>query len=165
MSRLRITPEIERHITAAIRGGAFAHVAAESIGVPRRIFSRWLARGRRKRALRLYRQFWLNVVQAKGQARLAAEFEARKKDVKFWLRYGPGKEASDAPAWVPPSKLPARKGDRGRGFEEFQQMFGILLQVLAPYPDARNAILQAFGPEMEQAPHPDTPSNRSAGKP
>src|SRR5947209_8095116 len=108
---VRLTPEIERHITAAIRGGAFAHVAAESIGVPRLVFSRWLARGRRKGARRSYRSFWLEVLQAKAQARLIAEFEARKKDVKFWLRYGPGKEATDAPAWVPPSKLPRSERD------------------------------------------------------
>lgn len=141
----RPTPEIERHITAAIRGGAFAHVAAESIGVPRRVFARWLAMGRRKRARPLYRTFWLEVIQAKAQARLAAEMEARKKDAKFWLRYGPGKEAAEAPGWVSPSKTPDNKGD-GDGME-VHRILGLVLQVLAPFPEARQALLQSLEPE------------------
>src|SRR4051812_31329128 len=113
----------------------FAHVAAEAAGVPRLLFARWLARGRKKPARRPYRVFWLNVVQAKAQARLSAELEARKKDAKFWLRYGPGKEPGDAPCWKPGGKVPPPPG--GLSSPELQRMIALILQVLAPFPEAR----------------------------
>jgi len=144
MARVRLTPEIERQIVATIRAGAFAHMAAEAAGVPRRLFALWLARGREKKARATYRHFRQNVLQAKAQARLSAEMEARKKDPKFWLRYGPGKEAADAPGWTTARKQAGKSA--GLANPAWQRLLGTLLQVLTPFPEARQAIVTALEP-------------------
>jgi hypothetical protein len=162
MACVRLTPEIERQIVATIRAGAFAHLAAEAAGVPRRLFAVWLDRGRRKQARPPYRTFWLNVLQAKAQARLGAEMEVRKKDPKFWLRYGPGKEADDAPGWTTTGKKAAKA--EGLANPAFRRLLGTILQVLAPFPEARQAIVtaleppEAAAPEAPAAPVDSTPS-------
>jgi hypothetical protein len=151
MVRPGLTTEVERQILAAIRAGGFAHVAAEAAGVSRRIFAEWMARGREKGAPRRYRDFWLHVIQAKAQARLSAELEARKKDSKFWLRYGPG-----APCWRPAGKVLPRPA--GLSNPKLQHLFALILQVLAPFPEARLAILTAL--ELENEPPNDDPSTQ-----
>jgi hypothetical protein len=51
-----------------------------------------------------YRAFRDDVLQAKAQARVASEAEARKKDPKFWLKHGPGREQAGQPGWANPSR-------------------------------------------------------------
>jgi hypothetical protein len=141
MDRIRLTPEVERQIASYIRAGGYAHVSAAAAGVPQVVYHRWLARGRRRRAIDPYRSFWLNVLQAEAQARLGAEMEARKKDVKFWLRYGPGKDVADGPAWGACGKVPAIQ--EGMASAEVREVLGLVLHALATHPEAKAAVLQA----------------------
>src|SRR5438309_4873873 len=103
-SRYRLTPEIENAIVSYIRSGGYPWVAAEGAGIPRRIFAQWMRRGSKLRSRSRYRQFYVMVLQARAQARLAAELETRKKDPRSWLTHGPGKERAGAPGRTKPGK-------------------------------------------------------------
>jgi hypothetical protein len=125
----RITPEQELRILAQIRAGSYPHIAAEAAGVPRRVFAGWLKRGRQQ-ARGWQRRFWLKVREARAHAHALAAVEVRKKDVKFWLRYGPGKpgrtrKGRDQPDWRP----------------EFFQLLSEIATELMPMPEARQVIL------------------------
>jgi hypothetical protein len=135
MARPRITPEIERLVVATIRNGGYPHIAAAAAGIPRPVFERWLERGQAS-AAPPYRQFWERVQQARAHARLSAEMEVRKKDVKFWLRYGPGKDRADAPGWT---SKPTSRRRRAKG-GEVQEFLGLLMLGLERFPDARQAV-------------------------
>jgi hypothetical protein len=139
MRRQRLTPEIEHRILAHIRNGGFAHVAAEAAGIPRGCFGDWLKLGKRRRARPPYRRFWLGVLQARAQSRLAAEIEIRKNDLKFWLRYGPGKNA--APGWGPAGKGSTRTATPAQSDEDLYHLCVRMTQALMPYPEARLAVL------------------------
>jgi hypothetical protein len=135
---MRLTPKIEATIVAQIRAGSFPSIAAESAGVPRRTFQRWLQRGRERRGRRYWR-FWRQVREAQANARAKAEIDARNKDVKFWLRYGPGQAA---PPWAA-AKRRARTGrDAAAGRLELLKLIGQLTQLLEPFPEARLVLAQ-----------------------
>ncbi len=85
-----LTADLARLIVALIRAGASPGAAAEAAGVPRKVFTGWLRRGRDS-GEPPYGPFYQQVLEARGQVRAALESEIRKKDPKFWLRYGPGK--------------------------------------------------------------------------
>ena len=87
----RLTPEQYGQLIALIRAGAYDHVAAQAVGVTRETFARWLSIGQRARGGK-YRQFYLDVQQARAFARARAEVKVLELDPRFWLRYGPGKE-------------------------------------------------------------------------
>jgi hypothetical protein len=87
--------QIEATITAAIRAGAYAWVAAQAAGVSQTTFHRWMTDDRPR-----YRQFREKVDQARAQARLAAEIEVRKTKPEVWLRLGPGRERPGEPGWT-----------------------------------------------------------------
>lgn len=154
MTRLRLTNELELQIVAYIRAGGYSHIAAEAAGIPRLLFSRWLARGRARKARQPYRRFWLDVLQAKAQARLGAEMKAREQDPKFWLRYGPGKDAIEAPGWASRDKTPTTVDGLANG--EVRRLLGLVLQVLAPFPDARRALVESLDPQSAAPPEPST---------
>src|SRR5262249_30618743 len=86
----QITPDQGPRTLAQIRAGRYPHIAAEAAGVPRWVFAGWLRRGR-QHSRGWQRRFWLKVREARAHAHALAAVEVRKKDVKFWLRYGPGK--------------------------------------------------------------------------
>ncbi|MBL8799967.1 MAG: hypothetical protein JNM56_39155 [Planctomycetia bacterium] len=135
---MRLTPNLVALIVAQIRAGSFPSVAAEAAGVPREVFRRWLRRGRQRRRGR-YARFRRQVRQAQAQARAKAEMDARNKDVKFWLRYGPGQAA---PPWAA-AKRPARSRDAAVAHQaELWRLLGDLTALLAPYPEARLALTQ-----------------------
>lgn len=142
MPRIRLTPTIEQHIIAGIRAGGFAQIAAEAAGVGRETFERWLRIGQRKKK-QLYRLFFEKVRQAVAQARLKAEMDVREKDVRFWLRYGPGKETVTTPGWSAPPK-PIYRPERQGHLLDWRQLATRLLDVLQPYPDARQAFLRTL---------------------
>ena len=98
-NRPKLTDAIEHKILVWIRSGVYPHVAAEAYGVPRALFEKWMRHGEKHRT-QPYRRFWRKVREAQAQARLKAEMDARAKDARFWLHYGPGKEIADTPGWL-----------------------------------------------------------------
>jgi hypothetical protein len=144
-SPFRLTPEIESAIASYIRSGGYPWVAAEGAGIPRRVFVQWMCRGAKRRSRSRYRHFYLMVLQARAQSRLAAEMETRKKDPRSWLTHGPGKERRGAPGWTNPGKArPAtrKKADEALATEKLLELMGPILQALAPFPEARAAVAQ-----------------------
>jgi hypothetical protein len=140
----------ERMILAAIRSGGFPRVAAETWGLPAHVFDQWLriARRRRPRPPRTIRTFVERVRQALAHARLTAEMEMRKKDPKFWLCHGPGRETKTALGWTTAAK-PAFVPDGGStdvlASPERNPLCVLILRTLAAFPDARAAVAAALG--------------------
>src|SRR5437868_6493317 len=95
---IQLTPALQALIVQFIRAGGYEWVAAEAAGVPRRLFERWLRLGEQTQR-RPYREFFLQVLRARAEARLTAELGALKQDARFWLRHGPGREQADRPGW------------------------------------------------------------------
>jgi hypothetical protein len=144
-SRYRLTPEVESAILSYIRSGGYPWVAAEGAGIPRQVFAQWLRRGAKPRSRALYRSFYIRVIQARAQGRLAAEIETRKKDPRYWLTHGPGRETSGAPGWTNPPKpraLEKKKDEKVWASERFLQLMGPVLAALTAFPEARAAIAQ-----------------------
>src|SRR6476659_1779093 len=138
-----LTPEVQALICNYIRAGSFAQNAAEAAGIPAKTFNGWMRYGRARRPVLLYRDFLEAVNQAKAQARLVAESEARRKAPLSWLRYGPGRETSRMPGWTDPVKPRPRRERSGPSFSRFQEMIPVLLEVLGPFPEARAALADA----------------------
>jgi hypothetical protein len=126
MDRHQLILEARPLIVALIRAGASLPFAAEAAGVPRHVFAHWLKRGRASEGPP-FGPFFQQVMQARGQARAAVETEVRKKDPKFWLRYGPGKAVAKA-----------RK--RAQGDNAIPPWLVEMLAALDPYPQARQAL-------------------------
>jgi hypothetical protein len=148
-----LTPQIEQMILAGIRAGAFPHIAAEAAGIPRKVFEGWLETGNpmeRPNGWRPHKQYtplWQGVMEAKAQARLAAELKAASEDPIAWLRSGPGKETINDPGWSMPIRPQLKQDNRSVNIFLSPQMQGIMasiLQVLAPYPEARAAVAAAL---------------------
>jgi len=165
-SRYRLTPEIEGQIVSFIRSGGYPWVAAEGAGIPRNVFAQWMRRGAKPRSWPQYRRFYEQVMQARAQARLAAELETRKKDPRYWLTHGPGREQPRAPGWTNPPRAQAlekRKGEERLLSERFLQLVGPVLQALTAFPEARAAIaleLEKLGQEKMRKSH-----RRRTGRP
>jgi hypothetical protein len=137
------TPAVQQQITAFIRAGGFPHVAAEAAGVPRRTFERWMRYGRQRRREPVYHAFAAAVRQAEAQARLRAEIAVLENKPLDWLRYGPGKETAASTGWT----AAVRAAPRGDGpaihalqSREIRAVIAALVQVLAPHPEARQAV-------------------------
>jgi hypothetical protein len=145
----RITPEQEARLLAHIRAGCYPHVAAECAGIPRLVFRDWLFHGRRQKR-GCARRFWLQVCEAQAVARALAESEIRKKDVKFWLRYGPGKERRHVPGWGTAIKPRSRSRSSASWMPELFATLERITEVLSPFPEARQAILATFDREAAQ---------------
>jgi hypothetical protein len=140
-----LTTTVQQTIMAYIRSGGFPHIAAEAAGVPRAMFEKWLRLGRKQRAAEPYRCFAADVRKAAAQARLTAELAAFKGRPFDWLRSGPGKETARNPGWTATARAAPRRGGRGRN--SVDGLVTALLEVLAPYPDARAAVAAALLPE------------------
>jgi hypothetical protein len=141
------TPALELQITAFIRAGGYPHVAAEAAGVPRRIFERWLRYGSKSRHLAIYGAFAKAIRQAAAQARLRAEIAVLESKPLDWLKFGPGKETGDNPGWTATVKaLTARSKRDANALEDptVRALLAALPQVLAPFPEARDAVVQCM---------------------
>lgn len=151
---IELTPEIESQITAFLRAGSFPHVAAEAAGVPGETFDEWVKMGEKKS--RKYRSFYLKVMQAKAQARLAAEIAAMKEDPLRWLTSGPGKETATYPGWAAAVRAVPR-GDQEPPnpmmSPEMQAAFATILEALVPFPEARGAVARALQPKEKAKSH------------
>jgi hypothetical protein len=145
-----ITPRFIKDVTAFIRAGGFAHVAAEAAGVPADVFDAWLARGHKKvRRVSnpLYRQLHDEVRTAKAQARLKAEMAVLEDNPAKWLQQGPGKEKPEQEGWTVPVKPIVREGNQTINVllsPQMQGLFATILQLLEPYPEARARIAEAL---------------------
>lgn len=144
MPRIKLTPEIAARILAGIRSGGYPLVAAMAAGVPAALFRQWLRKGELK-ARRPYRQFWLQVCQARAQARLMAEVAAHELTV-FWLRFGPGKHA-----WHTRPKS-SQSGHVDEAL--FAQLLGELATLLGPHPEVRETIVKLLTRAADSADAP-----------
>jgi len=142
-SRHRLTAEVQQTITAYIRAGGFAHVAAGAAGIPFAVFERWLRRGRRPRAESSYRGFHEAIHLAASQARIRAEAAIFKNRPLDWLRSGPGRETTGNPGWTA-SARPALAASPRRANPllqpEIQNLLSTLLRLLTPFPEARATV-------------------------
>ena len=141
--RPRLTPELQQRICSYIHCGGFPHVAAEALGVPRELFDTWLRRGSKPRARRMYREFAAAVRRAAAVARLHKETATFLERPLDWLRYGPGKETEDSPGWTvapSPTFQPAAVTVNPLAIPEVVELLNELVQVLAPIPEAREAL-------------------------
>src|SRR5215468_5213016 len=121
-----ITPAQQEIIVGRIKAGSFPHVAAESAGVARRVFDQWMRAGRRQRRGRRH-AFWLTVSQTLAEVRVLMEHQAKDKDPKFWLRFGPGKEGGPLRGWGPAAKPPRRPRRPGTDWQP--ELFALLGEI------------------------------------
>jgi hypothetical protein len=82
-----------------IRSGAYDWVAAAALGITPETFYRWLRIGEKKRT-GPYRNFYLDVLQARGEARMIAEVKVKQENPYSWLRSGPGRTKPGLPGWT-----------------------------------------------------------------
>jgi hypothetical protein len=142
-TRHSFTPEVAERILAFIRGGGFPVVAAEAAGVPAAVFTDWLARGEKRGARELFRRFAREVRQAAALCRLTAECSAYKKDPKFWLAHGPGRERPGYPGWAGEVR-PQEPAEPIPTTPDWSDICVRLLHALADFPEARAAAAQAL---------------------
>jgi hypothetical protein len=145
-SHLSLTAALAQQIAAFIRAGGVPFVAAEAAGVPRGVFDRWLRRGSGPRASRRFRGLRQEVMQAHAQARLKAEVAILAERPLDWLRYGPGKDAPDAPGWSAAvrARPPVRDEDGAFADPEIAATMERLLDALTPYPEVRGKAARAL---------------------
>lgn len=135
-----------RTLLAAIRAGAFPHVAAEAAGVPQEVFGQWLERGVQPQARDPYRRFAREVRTAAAQARLRVELLVCEKDPKFWLAHGPGRETPTRPGWAAEVKpmTPEPGAIDYLATPEGEALAARILAALEPFTEARLAVAQAL---------------------
>ena len=129
-------------ILAYLRQGGFPAVAADAAGVPWPIFESWLHRGEERRAREPLRGFARAVRQAMAQARLLSELTVCKKDPKFWLCHGPGRETVENPGWTNPVRPRARVAAKEDPIETCRFLCSWVMEALAPFPDARQKVAE-----------------------
>jgi len=148
MSRKRsqLTPHVRSKIIQGIQSGGYPHVAAEAMSVPKDVFDDWLKRGDEPDAREPYRSFARDVRIAFAQARLIAEIAVYKDDPKVWLMQGPGRETPESAGWSVSVKASEKSsGERNALLDpELMQLFRLLMQALAPYPEARSQVAQTL---------------------
>lgn len=162
--RVKLTDEIERQILASIRAGGFPHVAAQAWGVPLHIWNLWKEWGTKEnQPVKKYKDFFNKVCQAEAQARLKAEMAAMQDDPRFWLKNGPGKEGDGNPGWTAVVRPMIKNNNQTINLftsPDFLKFMAIMRQVLAPYPEALQAMSVALDggvqPPIQIPPPPET---------
>lgn len=149
--RPRLTVGLIKDIASRVQLGAFPHVAAEAAGVPAELFHQWMEWGSGPGARQPYRDLAERVRHAHGYARCDAEIALRHNDPKAWLLNGPGKDSDSLPGWTTPVKSDA-KPDAANALPEsqMQALIASLLEVLAPYPEARAALAAALNSSVRE---------------
>jgi hypothetical protein len=127
---------------AYIRQGGFPFVAADAAGIPAQAFFHWVRRGEQAGAREPLRGFAQSVRQAIAQARLLTELAVCKKDPKFWLCHGPGRETSEATGWTTAVRPTVRKETHGASVEDTRTFCSLILETLAPFPEARAKVAE-----------------------
>ncbi len=137
------TPELHKAIVAAIRAGSYDWVSAEANGVSRTAFRDWVKRGERD-GEEPFLSFARDVRTARSQARLSAEIEVRKDQPFNWLRFGPGRERDDEPGWTESREVKHSGSVDLIHSQEWLQISTAVEAALAPFPDARLAVVAAL---------------------
>ncbi len=130
-----------------IRQGGFPIVAADAAGVPAPAFTAWMERGERSGAREPLRGFAANVRQAIAQARLLAELAVCKKDPKFWLEHGPGRETPESTGWTTAVRPAERPKGQANSLEQVRGLCAFMLEALTPFPEARAVVSQKLATE------------------
>ena len=102
-----------------------------------------------------YRLLLEAILQAIAQGRLTAEIKAHDESPLDWLKQGPGKETPDSPGWTTPVKPTVNQTNNTVNLllhPEMQSLFAAILQVMAPYPEARQAVSEALAGGQEATP-------------
>ncbi len=150
-SQIRLTHKLIQDLAHRIKKGVFANVAAESLGIPFKLLQEWLNCGDRNNAQKIYRDLAQQVSQAKAKARLHAEALMLEENPRFWLLHGPGKETLREPGWT--FGVRATEGlyrETGKMTEEeVFSLFGLVHEVLHPFPEARQSLINVLN---EKAP-------------
>lgn len=89
-----LTPETQAKIVSYVRAGAYDWVAAQAAGISTATFYRWMEGKTPEHA-----EFRDAVLEARAQARIAAEIQVRKEKPEVWLMRGPGRERPGEPGW------------------------------------------------------------------
>jgi hypothetical protein len=146
MNTIYPTTEIQAIICRFVTSGAYPHIAAEAAGVPREVFERWMRLGQSRHADRVYHVFRVEVLKARAQARLFAESKALAKDPLAWLKCGPGRDAPETPGWSNPVKgqVPPDQAAKLLLARESQELIVLLMELLEPYPEVREAVALAL---------------------
>ena len=154
-SRHQLTPALQEKIVAFIRAGGYPNVAAEAAGLPRAVFARWRARGRRSDAPPAYREFERAICEAEAQARLDTEVNVRKDKPLDWLKAGSGKDCADNPGWTNPGKPRASSAAGGADLEQLRgqllHLLGRCADKLQDFPEARAALAAWLGALSDSA--------------
>ncbi len=144
-------PQKAALLLSYVRQGGFPLVAAEAAGVSADAFERWLRRGEEAPAREPYRGFHDSLGQALAQARLLAELAVAKKDPKFWLISGPGRDLPASPGWARPSAAVVEADAAEDSAEHLHQTLQLVATSLQPHPEASQAVTDA----LDRAPHID----------
>ena len=157
-SEIKLTPELERQIFAAIRAGGFPRIAAMAFGVPVDFFEKWIAWGTNGKYRQPYTRFARGVKQAQAQARLKAEMATMEKDPRTWLKHGPGKEIPDPTGWSAMVRPEPGKADATvlEKLPEFISFLMRLRDVLIPYPIVLEAVLMLLNDPGDLFPDSDS---------
>jgi hypothetical protein len=145
--RFPLTEALIHEIAVRVQGGAFPHVAAEAAGVPAEVFRDWMERGSRPGARAPFRSLAERVRHAHSYARCMAEIDLRENDPRTWLLNGPGKDSDSLPGWTTPVKGQVNPDEPAVNVllqPEMQALLRSLLEVLAPFPEARAALAAAL---------------------
>ena len=133
-------PTRAQALVTYIRQGGFPLVAADAAGVPVPAFVAWMERGERAGAREPLRGFATNVRQAIAQARLLAELAVCKKDPKFWLGHGPGRETPESTGWTKPVRPAEGPNVENDWLERERSLCALMLEMLTPFPEARATV-------------------------
>lgn len=97
----QLSPETYSKLIVFIRSGAFQEQAAKAIGVTPGTFRQWLSRGEEDVETEtdtVFAKLYLDVMQARGEARVFAETQVRSENPLAWLRYA-GRSRENEPGW------------------------------------------------------------------
>jgi hypothetical protein len=135
-------------LLAFVRAGVFPLVAAQAAGISRRTFLRWLRRGSRAGARQPYAGFVSELRKTAAMARAMSEVAVAKKDPKFWLTRGPGKQRANYPGWTGEVKAPPVHPHTDAHWQsraELAELCQRLMKALEGFPEARSAAARALG--------------------
>jgi hypothetical protein len=158
----KLDASLINQICAFIRAGGYPHVAAEAAGIPQEVFAEWMTIGSQTKAQGPRRELFLAVRQAQAQARLKAEMAVFQDDPAAWLKSGPGKDRPDCPGWTTPTRALPQANTTNQQINvlldpNMQGVFASLLQILAPFPEARARVAEALAGDFKQPRLPPPP--------
>lgn len=143
-TKYKLTEDFIKSLSLRIKAGVSPQVASEAEGVPGDVLDLWLSYAKAKQPQKIYVKLQDAVMQATAHAVGMAEMKMREEDPKAWLLHGPGKAAG----WTRPQKAPTLLLDNRSvnvtNDSQTNDLIVMLLEQLAPFPEARAAMAQAL---------------------